>query len=463
MAQKIYDIMPPKEEPKETIINVDNNKLKEKNSGFLPVKVLREPEIISREIADKEFVKNENLPNIDMPAKPKPVLKKINFSFKKIAIISGGVLAVVVLGFLYFNLQKAKIEIWPKTELLSYNAKITADKSITEVDFENKKIPAELFEIEKDLWQDFPATGNGQNSGKASGMIKIYNKLNPVSAFTLKTGTHFLSDSGKYFVTLEKVTIPAGTLKGGKITPGSISVKVVAEEAGKDFNIGASKFSIPKLVGTNYYYVIYAESENSMTGGFLSDVKNVTDLDLSNAKKELSDKVLSEAEASLRQKIPSDYVVFDDAVSKKVIETFSPIKIGAVADNFSYQVKVKVEALVFKRQDIEKFAKYDQTGELVVENSIVDQSYKIDFIPYSIDINSGKMILNSDFSVKVYQPIDTDDLTQLLMQKKKTEVKDLIFSRLPNQVERLDVTFWPFWTKKVPTNKDKINIELKFE
>jgi hypothetical protein len=478
MAKKIYDIMPPKEEPK--LIAKP-----EKNSGVLAIKVVKDPVIKTKAVfasnvvtenikpeivtelspvpsQDFAYNKSENKEPEKLPAMPIKTRKKFDFSFKKALLISCGVFVVMLVGYLYFSLQKAEVAIWPKTELLSANSKITTDKSVTTIDLVNKKIPVEVFQVEKDLWQDFPATGNTQNSGKASGTIKIYNKLNPVSAFTLKTGTHFLSDSGKYFVTSASVTIPAGTLKSGKLTPGSISVKVTAEEAGKDYNIESSKFSIPKLVGTNYYYSIYAESTGSMAGGFASDVKQVTQADLNNAKSELSKKVLSQAELSLREKISSDYVLFDNAISSNVTETFSPVKVGATVDNFSYQVKVKAEALAFKRQDIEKFAK-DNLITLASGKIILDKSFKLDFNTDLVNVANGNMTLNSDFSSKVYQAIDTNDLVTLLMQKSKIEVKDIITSRLVNQVERLDVKFWPFWTQKVPTNKEKISVELKFE
>ncbi len=475
--------MPPKEEPKFIA-------KPEKNSGVLAVKVKKEPKSVitsnlnqDNNISESEFEiikKAENKSQLftettkeshdslqvsnneirDNNSNSKKI--KLNFLFKKLLLISCGVFVVVLVGYLYFNLQKAEIVIWPKTETQSFSAKIIANNSTSQIDIDNKKIPAEIFTVEKDLWQDFASTGSGQNSGKASGTIKIYNKLNPPSSFTLKSGTHFLSDSGKYFVTSEKVTIPAGTLKNGKITPGSIAVKVIAEDFGKDYNIEASKFSIPKLVGTNYYYSIYAESTNSMTGGFLSDVKKVTEQDLANAKKELSDKVLAEAEATLRQKISSDYVLFDNAILKKITETFSPVKVGAVVDNFSYQVKVKADALVFKRQDIEKFTKDNITSQSPGK-SILEKSFKLDFIPESVDLNSGSMIIALDSSLKTYQPVVIDDLLELLTQKNKLEVKDIILSRLPNQVERLDVFLKPFWTQKVPNNKDKIKIELKFE
>ena len=74
------------------------------------------------------------------------------------------------------------------------------DMTIVNIDFENKVIPAQYIEVQQDGQQEFQATGSASNDGKAKGTITIYNKISPSSSFTLKIGTHFLSDSGKYFV-----------------------------------------------------------------------------------------------------------------------------------------------------------------------------------------------------------------------------------------------------------------------
>jgi hypothetical protein len=278
----------------------------------------------------------------------------------------------------------------------------------------------------------------------------------------LKSGTHLLSDSGKYFVTSQMVTIPAATTKSGKLTAGSVSVKVTAEEAGKHSNIGASKFSIPKLAGTVYYYSIYADSSVPMSGGYSGEVKKVTDTDLANAKNILSKKVLEMAEKSLREKVTSDYVLFDNAISNNVQEAFSPVKSGATVDNFNYQVKVKATALAFLRQDIEKFAK-EKISSNLSQKSLLNQSFKINFNPVLVDLSSGKMTLDSDFSARIYQPINTGDLTSLFVDKNKSEIKNILDSRLQGQIEKEEINFWPFWTVSAPSNGSKIKVDLKFE
>jgi len=465
VANKIYDIMPPQED--KPIINKNNSEIiKDKNSGVLPVKVVKEEPVVANSALKSSPVLPENNVQSEFVDKSS---KKDYFQFiknKKLPWkfwlgVSFCALLLIVCGYFYFSLQSAYIQVWPKTELLSFQEKVSAESSIKEIDFDNKKIPAEVFEIEKDLWQDFQSTGSAQNASNASGTITIYNKLNPATSFTLISGTHFLSDSGKYFLTQEKVTIPAGTMKSGKIIPGSINVKVIAKEPGKDSNIEASKFSIPKLVGTNYYYSIYAESTNPMSGGILADVKKVTDFDLSNAKKELSEKVLLQAESELRKKISPDYVLFDNAITKNVTETFASVKSGALVDNFNYQVKVKAKAIAFKREYIESFSK--KYINLSSNNqNILQSSFTLDFNPESVNINSGNLAMDVKSSCKIYNPIDQDDLLDLFKQKNATEIKDILFNRLPNQIEKLDIKFWPFWTKKAPNNIEKIDLKLKF-
>ena len=138
-----------------------------------------------------------------------------HFPLKEV-LAGSGILVLILAGILYFKLQKADVKIWPKTEVLSFKEQVLADNSVDLINSNSKTIPAQYFEEEKDLWQEFPATGNASNDGKAGGTITIYNNYSPAGALTLKTGTHFLSDSGKYFITLQKVVIPAAKKQNNK-------------------------------------------------------------------------------------------------------------------------------------------------------------------------------------------------------------------------------------------------------
>jgi len=377
-----------------------------------------------------------------------------HFPWKIFSVAGAGVL-VLLCGFLYFKLQKATVEIWPNVETLSYTETVVADKAAQVVSLNESTIPAKYIEVESTDSQEFPATGNGSNEGKASGTITIYNKS---SALTLKAGTHFLSDSNKYFVTLAKVVIPAGT----KSKPGSIKVKVEAAEGGEDYNIGPANFSVPKLSGTNYYYSVYAVSAEAMSGGYTGDVKKVTDDDITNAKDSLVEKISAKAFEDLKSNFGEEYILLDDAVSYTTTDSSSNTKSGTVVNNFTYTATVKAQGLAFKKSDLDKFVKDYIVSQMSDDSTILDGSTKVEYTLKVIDITEGAMKIDVNFSAGIYKTINKNSLSILLTGKNGSQITEAVNSNLTNSVSRVKVNFWPFWVTKSPKTQKAINIELKF-
>lgn len=438
MAKKIYDIKPPKIVKKTSVRNVAQN-------------------VTGKEKDIKEFLNTAKKRQKDVR---RPKEKK--FPLKNI-LLAAGVLVVVIAVYLFFKLPKADIEIWPKTEVLNYQQTITADNTVELNDLTNKIIPAQYLEEEKEETQEFQATGSASDEGKATGTIKIYNKYDPPTAITLKAGTHFLSDSGKYFVTLQKVVIPAAKKQSGKIVPGSIDVKVEAAESGPGYNIKPAKFSVPKLTGTSYYYSIYAESSSDMAGGYTGKLKKITDDDIQQAKDVLTKKLLNDAQNSLKGNISSDYILADGAISGEVVSSSSSVKAGTVAETFTYKAKVKARTLIFKKSDLDKYGKDYIISQMPDSKTLLEKSFAMSYSPKSVDITGGKMILDINFSSSIYQNIDKNSLSSSFMGMTAKQINDSINSSFGDQVSKVKVSLWPFWVKEVPKTQKVIKIELKFE
>ncbi len=425
MAKKIYDIIPPK--------------------------VARKVENQIKEFLGEDKKKHHRR------------AKKEAASVWKWVAATAGALVLILAVYLFFKLPKADIEIWPVVDVLSFEQTIIAEESAISVSLDKAVIPAQYFEEEKTGSEDFPATGNASNEGKATGTITIYNKYSPPAPVTLKAGTHFLSDSGKYFVTLQKVVIPAGKKSGSKVTPGSIKVKVEAAEGGEEYNIKPATFSVPKLSGTSYYYSVYAESTEAMSGGFAGKIKKVTDDDIQNAKNILTEKLLSAAESSLRDRISSEYILLDNAFSSVVVSASSKAKSGTVVASFTYEASAKTSALAFKKSDLEKFAKDYIVSQIPDAKTMLDESFSISYSAGSVDIKGGKATLNLEFSAGVYQSIDKNSLSLMLTDKNSSQINDTIGDKLAGQVSKIKVNLWPFWVSKSPKSQKAVKIELKFE
>ena len=377
--------------------------------------------------------------------------------------IAIGVVVVVlfVCGYLFFKLPKADITIWPKVEVLSFNQTITADKSTDAINLENSAIPAKYFEVTKTNSEDFPATGNASNEGRATGSIVVYNKSDPVKPLTFKEGTHFMSDSGKIFITYQKVVVPAGKKSGSKITPGSVQINVEAVEGGNDYNIPPSNFSIPGLKGTSYYYTVYATSSADMSGGYAGKVKKITADDIQTAKDTLSQRTKSDVVADLRNEIPDDYIVLDSAVFSEIISASTEAKVGTVVDNFNYQVVAKSSTLAFKKADIDEFAKKYIISQMPEGRTLV-KNPEITYSTGLVDVSEGRATLNLDFSSGTYQSIDKNSTGLSLLGKNISQIEQTINSSMGENVSKVDVKFWPFWVKAAPKSQKAVNIEIKF-
>jgi len=376
----------------------------------------------------------------------------------------GAAVVLLIIGvYLFFKLPKATIVIWPKVDILGFKQTITADKTADLVDIAKAVIPAQYFEASKTISQDFPATGNATNEGYAAGNITIYNKFDPPAPFTFKAGTRFVSDSGKLFISSQKVVIPAAKKVGSKITPGSVQIKVQAVEGGSDYNIAPSNFSIPGLKGTAYYYSIYAVSTSAMTGGYSGKVKKVTDDDIQGAKEVLTKKTTDDAIANLKAQISSDYILLNNAVLSKVTSASTQTKSGTVVENFNYNVAVTASALAFKKSDLDKYVRSYIISQMPEGKTLLDSNLKIDYSASTVDVSGGKAVLNLDFSSGVYKNIDKNSLSLSMLGENADQMRVTIANSLEDQVSNTKISFWPFWVTSAPNSQKAVNIELEFQ
>jgi hypothetical protein len=444
MPRKIYDIKPPKT-AKKTI-------KKEKK----PISAKHVPDKV-KEI--KEFLDEEVI------AKKEPVVKSKKEKKSLLFPISAGVcvLFLIICVYLFFKLPRANISIWPKVDSLSFQKTVIADKTANSVDSVKGIIPAQYFEATKNGSEDFLATGNADNTGKASGNITVFNKYSPAAPFTLKAGTHFVSDSGKLFVSLQKIIIPAAKKVGSKTTPGSVQVKVEAVEGGDSYNITASNFSVPGLKGSNYYFSIYASSVDAMSGGYSGKVKKITDDDIQGAKDVITKKLIDQATSDLKKQVTSDYVLADGAISTNITTASTQAKAGTIAEKFTYGASVKASALAFKKSDLDEFVKDYIVSQMPAGKTLLDNSINETHTITTTDITGGKITMNVNLSSGIYQNIDKNSLAMSLIGENNSQINQTINNNLGNNVSKIDVKFWPFWVKSAPNNQKVINISLQFK
>ena len=414
MPKKIIDILPPEEKKKE--------------------------EVVKEEVLEKE----------------KPEFK-VKITFPKFPLKKGLVLlplfVLIFLFFLSFKFSKAEIKIWPEVETRNFRAKITVDKEANNPDFKNNLLPGKIFEAEKTVSEEFPASGRVLK--KAEGIIRLYNNFTTQSENWL-AGTRFVSSDGKLFKSKDKIAVPGAQIKNGKIAPSFVDVPVIAAEGGADYNIGPSKFSIVAFRGTPRYTKFYGESSGTMAGG--GEVPQVKKEDLENAEKILTEKAKIESEKALEAKIPTEFLFSKEIFETKILEKFSLAQIGAETEKFNFQVRANCTTISFLREDINNFAKEYILSQIPEDKKLFKESLKTEYSPEKpFSFESGKTTLSLTFSAKIYSEIDLDSLRKGLVGRSLAETKTF----LENQPDilRTEVRFFPFWIKNVPKSLEKIEIK----
>lgn len=387
---------------------------------------------------------------------------------RKIGLILIFGILIIIGVFAYFSLSRAKIEIWPETQILNFKEKIEINTQKKQPDFSAKIFPGKIFEVELDTSQEFSSAGKTLKTEKAHGKIQLYNAYSD-SPQTLIANTRFISAEGKLFRSVEKVTIPGGKYnEKGKLVPGVLEIEVVAAEAGEEYNIGPSTFSIPGFAGTSKYTAFYGKSFGPMTGGFKGEALQVTQADLDGAKNALTKKLFEEGITALKNKIPSGFVLLDEAINQEITELIPSAQVGAETQVFNLRAKVRLKVLSFKESDLENFVKGFIVTQMPQEalpedgfwlnKKIQDESLKLDYEFSSIDWQTEKIILNLAITAKIYPDINEAALKKALSGKSLKETQ-LILAGHP-QIKKLDVKFWPFWVQNIPQAEKKIEIKL---
>ena len=416
MAKKIIDIFPPKKA----------EKLPEK----IPSLVFKKPEF------------KIPFPKITFP----------KFSLK-IGLISLSFFVLIFLFLLSFTFSKAEIKIWPDVETRNFKAKIIVDKEIKSPDFKNNILPGKIFETEKTVSEEFPASGRVLK--KAEGVIRLYNNFSTQNE-NWRAETRFVSANGKLFKSKDKIAVPGAQIKNGKIAPSFVDVPVIAAEGGLDYNIGPSKFSIVAFRGTPRYTKFYGESSETMTGG--GEAPQVKKDDLENAEKILTEKAKTESEKDLEAKIPTEFLFSKEVFETKILEKNPLAQVGTETEKFSFPVKTRSATICSLKKDIIVLAKEYILSQIPADKKIWEESLELKFsLDGPFDLESGKVNLLLNISVKTYSEIDLDSLRKALSGKSLVEAKTLLENQ--TNILRTEVRISPFWLRNIPTAIKRIEIQ----
>lgn len=399
----------------------------------------------------KNVLVNDSLKKSEVkPEKPK---KRPSFK-KKLLFIP--ILAIFIGAFVHFSFSKANVEIWPDYEILTFEKEIIIDSQANQVNLSTSIIPGRIVEEESEASGQFSSSGSV--SKKAEGIIRVYNAYS-TSSQVLIVKTRFVSATGKLFRIPEKIVVPGGHYEKGKLVPGYIDVKVIADQPGEDYNIEPTTFSIPGFAGTAKFTFFYAKSFETMSGGGI--FPQVVQEDLDNAQKSLLGELKKQGRDSLLSKAGSELILLEESLEQEIASFSSSEEAGSQAERFTYKLRIKSSSLALEKQELKDFFNSYISSQISEPQKLFPESLKISHSLKSIDRESIKAVILAESSGKVYYDVDILSLEDILRNKLLDEAKIL----LNNQPEIISfqIKAWPFWLKRIPKDNNRIDIEIKID
>lgn len=358
----------------------------------------------------------------------------------------------------YFILPKCEIVVFPEQEKVALDLDVLGSVGASQLDIESNKLPMEDVQVAVNKTKTFRASGEKNVSRKAHGTITIYNAFSSAPQ-TLVATTRFKSPEGKIYRIPRTITVPGAEVDAGEIIPQGIDVEVFADQPGEDYNIEETKFTIPGFKGSSKYDGFYGESKEPMNGGAEGKVKVVTEEDIKSAREDLLLQAKEEALAELDNRAGEDFNILKDNFKEDKVEVSFSAEEDEAVDNFIGKIEFSIKAMAYKESYLRELVDLNLESIIMEDKIALSDTLQIDHEKPVINWDKGSALFNVTASEEVSERIDKEDLKNDLAGKGEVEVRKYLSSK--KEISKSQVSFWPFWVKKVPAQKDKIEITIK--
>lgn len=355
-----------------------------------------------------------------------------------------------------YALSRVTIKIYPQNVRHTTKVAAAIDQKASSAQMEKMLFPAKVVEKDVSLEAEYPATGVKKEDGFASGQIVIESKrekdISLPKGYKLVYGEKPVEGQpwrDKIIFMLDHdILIPAG---------GSITAAVTAINKGERGNVAAGPMYFASMATWNRERLL-PKTEKNFAGG-VKETKIVAAQDLELAKDELIKKIKKNGVKEYSGQLASDKSCREDLSYVYVSEFATSKPVGEAADNFQSKMRGRFKSILLPHQEIRE----------ALEKKIVQEYSKDDLVDIDkdslaikvtgIDIENGKADLEVSisgtfapkFSSEIFEKRDLAGFNETAIKQK--------YSGNP-AVEKVEVKFFPFWRKTVPSLEDHVFIEI---
>jgi|GEM_PF-387451 hypothetical protein len=409
---------------------------------------------------------------------------------RKIWLIILLAIACIVIIFIAMTYvyAKAVVIITPKTEQVAVSGTYIAVENgfVVSESAATGTLPYEVIETSETASTTVTASQGPLIQNKAWGLIILYNAYS-TTAQKLVVGTRLTNDKGLIYTTAEPVTIP-GVHKTSTIgnanaianqnatSTGSVSVYVVADQAGSQYNIAPTDltgdFKIVAFQGEPKYTSIYGrlKPKGAIIGGYSGYQTSVATSTLEQAQANLSQSITSALTSDLKALVPEGYVLYHGAYDIQLASTTISTTTSATT---VVSLKGSLYGIMFKQSDLVKAVAPAQVAEFPPGDFVINNLESLTFTPTNPVVfqnilnngsqsnaqNSGLISFTLSGSFGIVGTFPSTTIAQALTGLSVAQSKD-VFAKY-STIMTAHAIISPFWKHSFPDSANKIIIDVQ--
>lgn len=361
-----------------------------------------------------------------------------------------GVIGIVFLFFLFSVIfAETTMTVYPKTASIDIDDSFTASND-TDVD----GVPFSTVSVDESVEMSATSTGSEYREEAASGEITIYNEFSQ-EPIRLVANTRFQSPDGLIYRTQEPIQVPG---QDGDGSPGTVTATVFADEAGADYNINASDFSIPGFAGTEYEEAVYADTQG-ISGGIAREVPIVASSTRAEIEEEASSQLRGDLTTDLQNELPEGFISYEDG-------RFFNVEISGSENTSTSSTAITVtgelQAVTFDGKRLSSFLATAYSDDVDENADIRIQDLdEFDFSIIDRDSFNPESDQSFEFSLagesKIVWQYDDRALVRDMRGLQKSQLEEVLTNY--DGVQEAEIVTRPFWKQTLPSEASEIDVE----
>jgi hypothetical protein len=372
-------------------------------------------------------------------------------------IATFGIIAALVLiiggGFFVLNIfSSVTVNIAPKIENVAIDKTFSVAK---DGDPATGVIAGELMSFKQAEEAVKETTGKLDANSKSRGRIVIYNAYS-AEPQTLVKRTRFETPEGKVYRLLDGAVVPGLTTKSGQTTPGSIEVAVEADQAGEEYNVGLTDFTIPGFKGTARYTKFYGRSKTPMAGGVTSEKRVTARADVDALKTDLAAKLEETIKTRYQAEVPEGFKLLDGAYTIGYEDAIANPPLDAEGDKVTVVLVGNFRGLLIKKEVLAEAIATAYGKDGLAKKARVAN---VDDLTVSVvrkNLESNEMSIHVSGTARFVWNIDEIAIVNEFLSGKSTAE---IFGAHEG-IEKAEVQFSPSWWHYIPKDNKRIKVKI---